>query len=270
MLGLVLSSCRTGETLGPVREVLVLRASVEGESRVGETGFDNGDRVGVFVMCREGERSLPLTSEDAYAVNRLFVCNGSEWKPREMIYYPEVPTDLDVYGYYPYSEEADSVRAYPFRVAEDQGTEAAYKASDFVWAKGVADCRSVEDVWLVFGHRMSRLEIMLKAGENVSSLDGVEVTVAGVARAAAMDLSTGKVTSLSDEGEIVPFKGNNGYRALVPPQTVAAGKKLIRVTLNGKHYSYAVPVGGVRLEAGKSMKLTLTLNDKEQDLGGNN
>jgi len=270
ILGVALGSCRKEEPLETARKELVLRATVEMDSRVGDTKFDDGDRIGVFVMCREGGQSLPLTREGAYAANRLFVYNGSAWTSQEVIYYPEDPSELDVYGYYPYTEEVASVSACPFRVAEDQRDESAYKASDFVWSKGTVDYHSPEGVLLIFGHRMSRLDIVLKAGEKITSLDGVEVVVSGVARAAEVNLASGEMVAVSDEGEIEPFKTYNGYRVLVPPQTVAAGKKLIRVLLNGKSFSYTVPVGGLRLEAGKTMTFTLTLNDEEQDLGGNN
>lgn len=269
MLGVALVSCGKESSLETVRKELVLRATVETESRVGDTKFDDGDCVGVFVMCREGGQSLPLTQEGAYAMNRLFVYSGSAWTAQEVVYYPEDPGDMDVYGYYPYTAEMASVSAYLFRVAEDQREETAYKASDFVWSKGVVDYHSPEGVLLTFGHRMSRLDIVLKAGGNITSLDGVEVNVFA-ARAGEVNLATGETVAVSDEGKIVPFKTYSSYRVLVPPQRVAPGKKLIRISLNGKHYSYTVPVGGLRLEAGKTMTFTLTLNDEEQDLVGNN
>lgn len=266
-LGSVLSACSSEEPSGFERKALSLQVAVESETRVSETSFDDGDRVGVFVMCRKDGQALPLSGADAYVANRLFVYEGAMLSAKEIVYYPEEESDMDVYAYYPYSGEVSSVSAYPFRVAADQSEVSNYKSSDFLWAKGTVDYHAAGNANLVFGHRMSRMEIRLRAGEGVASLEGAEVVVAGVALASEVHLGTGEVTATGECGEVIPFHATDRYRVLVPPQHVEGGKKLIRVMLNGKRYSYVTPVGGIRLEAGKTMSFTLTLNDREQDLG---
>lgn len=221
-------------------------------SKVTTDGFCTGDEVGVYMVNYNGETPGTLKVEDNQADNVRFSYNeNGDWVSDYDIFYKDNDTKVDFYGYYPYSDP-NSVEAYPFEVAKDQskaaehGQMAAYEASDFLWAKTSKVTPTASKVILTFRHRMSSARVRFSQGTgwtDAAEYAAVtkEVLVTNTVRKSTIDLSTGVVTP---EGEapltgIIPMNDNGEFRAIVVPQTVAAGKTLLTLTIDGtpRHYS---------------------------------
>ena len=83
-------------------------------------------------------------------------------------------------------------------------------------------------------------------------------------RTSTIDLSTGEVTAVGDapmEG-IVMKNNTEGFRAIVVPQTVAAGKALFSITIDGIAYRFKKDVD-FTYEQGKQSKFTIKINKKK-------
>ena len=221
-------------------------------AKVTTDGFCTGDEVGVYIVNYDGETPGTLKVEDNQADNVRFCYNESgEWVSDYDIFYKDNDTKVDFYGYYPYAAPT-SVEAYPFEVAKDQsnaaehGQMASYEASDFLWAKTAKVTPTASKVILTFRHQMSSARVRFSQGTgwtDAAEYAAVtkEVLVTNTVRKSVINLSTGVVTP---EGEapltgIIPMNDNGEFRAIVVPQTVAAGKTLLTLTIDGtpRHYS---------------------------------
>lgn len=221
-------------------------------SRVTTDGFCTGDEVGVYIVNYDGETPGTLKLEGNQADNVRFAYNESgDWVSDYDVFYKDNDTKVDFYGYYPYTEPT-SIEAYPFEVEMNQskgaehGQMAAYEASDFLWAKTTKVTPTESKVILSFYHKMSSARIRFSQGSgwaDAAEFAAVskEVLVTSTIRKSVIDLSTGTVTA---EGEapltgIIPMNDNGEFRAIVVPQTVAAGKTLLTITIDGvpRHYT---------------------------------
>ena len=220
-------------------------------TKVTTDGFCTGDEVGVYLVNYDGATPGALKVEDNQADNVRFTFNETgDWVSDYDIYYKDNETNVDMYGYYPYAAPT-SIEAYPFEVARDQskgaeqGQMAAYEASDFLWAKTKNVKPTASKVILSFYHKMSSARVRFSQGSgwaDAAEYAAVtkEVLVTNTVRKSTINLATGVVTP---EGEapltgIVPMNDNGEFRAIVVPQTVAAGQTLLTITIDGKPRHY--------------------------------
>ena len=218
-----------------------------------DEGFCTGDQVGVYLVNYDGATPGTLKLEDNQADNVKFTFDeNGNWVSDYDIYYKDNETNVDFYAYYPYADPT-SIEAYPFEVARDQskgaenGQMAPYEASDFLWATRKNVTPTEAKVILSFRHMMACARVRFSQGSgwtDAAEFAAVkkEVLVTSTIRKSTIDLSTGVVTP---EGEapltgIVPMVDNGNFRAIVVPQTVAAGKTLLTITIDGKPRNYVL------------------------------
>ena len=220
-------------------------------TKVTTDGFCTGDEVGVYLVNYDGETPGILKLEDNQADNVKFHYDeNGEWVSEYDIYYKDNETNVDFYGYYPYADPS-SIEAYPFEVARDQskgaehGQMAAYEASDFLWANTKNVTPTASKIVLTFRHQMSSARVRFSQGTGWDDAEEYaavtkEVLVTNTIRKSTINLATGVVTP---EGEvpltgIVPMKDYDEFRAIVVPQTVAAGQTLLTLTIDGRPRHY--------------------------------
>ena len=225
----------------------------EMETRADDNGFADGDRIGVFVVNYRDGVPGTLESSGNQADNVAFTLDYdmNSWNSVSPVYWKDAQTPADVIGYYPYNANPGDVSDYTFEVAADQserpdGEMCAYEASDLLWGKASAVTPG-NKVNLTFTHRMAGVMVVLEAGEGFGSSEWEKlpklVTVDNTLRHATVDLSTGAVTAAGSlDRNIVAASGTGGsgsaFRAVAVPQTVAAGKSLIGINIDGHAYSY--------------------------------
>lgn len=228
------------------------------ESRATDYGFENGDRIGLFVVDYSGSNPGTLTASGNHVDNMRFTFNGS-WTPDSPIYWADKTTHADFYLYYPYAN-VTSVSAYPFSVRTDQSTAEAYKASDFMTGKATDITPTASAVTIPASHVMSRIVINLQAGngftaESLASANA-SVKINGVKCSSTIDIATGAVTPTGSATSVTPLFENNAYKALIVPQTVSEGN-LITVNIDGQEFIFKK---AFTFEGAKSHKFTVTLN----------
>ena len=216
-------------------------------TRVDDNGFCAGDGIGLYLVNYDGETPGTLAVEDNQADNVKFTYNeDGSWSSEYDIYYKDNDTKVDFYGYYPYADPT-SIENYPYEVAKDQttpaehGQMATYEASDFLWAKAEAITPTASKIALKFQHKMSSARVRFVQGDgwaDEAEFAAVkkEVLVTSTIRKASIDLSTGEVTPVGEKplDGIIPANDNGDFRAIVVPQTVAAGEQVLVITIDGR------------------------------------
>ena len=215
-------------------------------TRVDDSGFCAGDVVGIYLVNYDGDTPGTLLLEDNQADNvRFTLAEDGTWDSEYDIYYKDDDTKVDFFGYYPYAQPS-SIEAYPFEVAKDQtkeaehGQMAAYEASDFLWAKAENITPTENRVSMRFQHKMSSVRVRLVQGDgwaDEAEFAAVkkEILVSNTIRKSTIDLATGEVTPTGDvplDG-IIPVKDGDAFRAIVVPQSVAAGENVLVITIDG-------------------------------------
>ncbi len=175
-------------------------------TRVNDSGFCDGDAVGIYVVNYENGASgtMHLEGNQVDNMRYLFDETAATWTPDNEVYFLDRTTPTDVIGYYPYSKPT-SVTAYPFEVEKDQSTDATnglmggYEASDFLYAKNEGYVPSTDGrIPMTFRHRMAGVVVTLVEGtgfaEGEFAAVSKSVLVSNTIRTATIDLSTGDVT----------------------------------------------------------------------------
>ena len=245
----------------PAQQVRIpITLSTDIWTKATDSGYENGDKVGIYTVNHVNGASGTLANSGNHLDNTKFSYNGSAWNPDSPVYWKDETTPADFYCYYPYVQTVSDVTALPFSVKADQSTLNDYKASELLWGKTENAKPSKDPVNITTKHAMSNLLIYVKPGsgytEETLAAESVSVQITGVKTSAKLNLSTGKVTADGAAEDMVPYKENGYWRALVVPQDIV-GTELIKVTVGEREYSL---VQTVTFLSNKQHKCTMTVN----------
>lgn len=229
------------------------------ETRVSDSSFDQGDKVGIYVVNYNGNTPGTLKSTGNHVDNMLFTFNGS-WDSATPIYWKDNETHADFYLYYPYRANIASVNAIPFEVKSDQSNEQNYKSSELLTGSSKNVAPTENAVNINARHLMSQINIILEAGDGFKeedlTSDNISVRINDVCTHCTLNLATGATTPTDLPTTVTPGMKNNVYRALLPPQTVAE-TNLITVTADGRDFNLRK---AFTFESGKVHKFTVRFN----------
>ena len=245
----------------------------ENVTRASDYGFVSGDRMGVYIVDYDNGTPGDLAASGNRASNVLYTFDGEEyvWSAPLEIYWRDSRTPIDVYGYYPGVNYIENPTAYPFEVSWQQsvlpqeGEMSNYEASDLLWGKAVNVQPTSNEIVIDYRHQLAGVHVTLAKGDGMTDTEWEKVDktvlVENTIRSCKFNLQTGEITvdGTPDRSiQMLPQSGNR-YRAVVVPQTVAAGKSLISVTIDGKAYSHTL-TEAIKYQSGKMHNFTLTVN----------
>ncbi len=276
---LLLAGCSEHESLQQdtgKRVRIDIRGEVQQEyvTRANDGGFADGDNIGVFIVDRDGGNAVALKAEGNHADNVKFTYDAESglWTGAFDLYWKDLSTSVDAYSYYPFNSSLSSVEAFPVTIREKQQGEAdgevlsGYEASDFLWAKAenVAPGNTIN---LKHRHLMAGMQVILEQGsgftaDSWNTLQKV-VLIENTRVNTQVNLSTGAV-SLADETvkTIIPQQNGSAWRAVVAPQTIAANKLLLNITVDGTSYEFKRS-SQTTLQPGKLHKFTIKVDKRE-------
>ena len=243
-------------------------------TRVTETAYESGDRIGLYVVNRDDDGSQnDLKSLGYYVDNMRYTYSYNTWAADETVYWKDDKTCADFYLYYPYQAVHANENPMVFKVEADQSKVNSYKNSDVIIGSTLNVAPSQTTVYIASKHVMSRVVIALKPGEGFTdaslAASDVKVTLNIPAVSANIDLATGKVEPIMNyDGEsltmtpMTPYKDGNVYRAIVVPQQVAQ-TNLINVNVDGRDFVFSKAFDFV---SGKSYTFNVTLAKKSSGL----
>lgn len=243
----------------PAPVTIPINISMNGWTRVTDTDYESGDKVGIYVVNYQGSSAGALQSSGNHVDNMCFTYTNN-WTPESDIYWKDETTKADFYCYYPYGTPSD-ITAHPFSVKTDQSQQADYKASEFLWGKASGVSPTANAVPIITNRSMSNMLIYVAPGkgftEETLAAATKSVRICNVKSSATVDLRTGVATATGSATEIIPYNEGTYYRALLVPQTVADGSNLITITVDGVDYTLAK---GFTFKANTQHKFTVTVN----------
>lgn len=280
----VATSCMDDDVVGTNLSGSSHKINLSGEisqvyqTRVSDSGFCDGDAVGIYIVDYDGTTAGTLADAGNRAdnVKHTFDEAAYKWNSAHDIYWKDNKTHIDIYGYYPFSSP-DNVSAYTFEVQKDQSTPAAYgklggyELSDFLWGKAEDIAPTDQVIRLGFHHIMSSARVTLVEGTGFAEGEWEKVDKAvlilNTTRTANIDLSKGTVTATGTASEqgTIPYLYGDDFRAVVVPQEVAAGTPLLSITVDGKPYLLKKNETTTYLSA-KQLNFTVQVN-KRTDSG---
>lgn len=273
--GLALAIMGCGEAVPVDNDDIMRFEAVHPSTRATETGFEAGDKIGVYITEYENGKPLHLQLGGNYKNNNPVIFDGRVWTADPVIYWKE--NTYDVYAYYPFVLP-DSVLELAFSVREDQDSVgddmSGYEASDFLWATSKGITRETGPVRLAFSHRMSCLRVNLLKGEDFKGdiPDDTKVLIHSTVTKSLIDLSTGDIVKdpYAPCRSIVAKKDDNtSFSAIIVPQMVEYKLPLVEVICRG--VSYLIE-SRFNFKTGVRHTVNVTLNDDPEqikiDIGG--
>lgn len=240
-------------------------------------GFETGDALGLYAVNygngNQTPGSLQVEGNQADHVKYIFSFENWQWTPVRKVYYKDINTNVDLYVFYPHAEPS-SVEAYNFEVQKDQSKPkvqnslGGYEASDFLWAKVENVAPTEGKIKVQLDHKMAGALVVLEEGtgfeEGEFPLIEKHVLAVGTTRKASINMSTGAVTPVGEAqstGIVMCPQTDGSFRAVVVPQTVAAGTYLFNLTIDGVVYRFRRDID-VTYEPGKVNRFTIRINRK--------
>lgn len=209
-------------------------------TRVTDWGYESQDKIGLYVVNYNGTTPGTLQNNGNHVNNMRFTYDGT-WTPDKEIYWKDESTKADFYCYFPYGTLSD-ISAHSFSVKEDQSTEQAYTASEFLYGKTSGVSPTEEAVSITTKHIFSCAVINVKAGngftDEILAQSTIGVKMNGIKTEAIINLTNGIVTATGTAKTILPLEnGNNrSYKALIVPQT-ASSNNFITVNIDGRDFN---------------------------------
>ena len=247
-------------------------------TKVTAEGFETGDALGLYAVNYENGNQTPGTllaeGNQADHVKYIFSYENWQWTPVKKVYYKDINTNVDLYVFYPHAEP-ESVEAYNFEVKKDQSKPrvqnnmGGYEASDFLWAKAENIAPTEGKIKITLDHKMAGAHVILTEGDGFEegefALIEKHAAAMGTTRKAAINMATGQVAPVGDaqsDGIQMCPQTDGSFRAVVVPQTVAAGTPLFSLTVEGMVYNFKKDVD-FTYEPGKVAKFTIRIKRKQ-------
>lgn len=205
-----------------------------------DNAFEDGDKIGVFAVAYENGKPAPLQISGNWATNAEATLNGSKWTVSPTVWWKKEDVKYDIYAYYPFDSEMESVDDYEFEVLQDQ-RDKGFTKSDLMWTKTLGISRTETGVPLNFKHKLSRIDINLIKGEDYEGElpATAEVRVLNTVTSAILDLESGDVQKdpYGTEKTILAKKTGLGkYSAIVVPQKLLNQVPILEIIANDVSY----------------------------------
>ena len=242
-----------------------------------------------FYVYREG--TAAITSGYGYE-NLTYDYNTTQTaRTHKTVFFPEDWSDVDVFVYAPRVESPEAATIIPITVQEDQSTQAAYIASDFVFGSANVDyAYPVANIDVTLYHALSKLILNFQdvngATSTLGTLQKVElgtetypirlnayVNITTPVSSAADVAANNAVTTLATYGIITMLDVSKEQTAtpwsvacILPPQTLPnEGVNLTLTFSTGNTYAGILEA---TLTAGCTHTYTITVDQEELTFSG--
>lgn len=167
------------------------------------------------------------------------------------MYYPTSGMGVNIYAYHPANAAAS------FSVQENQSADADYYKSDLLYSEAKDYDRQKTAHSLTFVHKLCKVEYTLTAGDGAPDLTDATVKWMNVAKTIGFTAATSEVATPTNVTTIIPHAT---YGAVIVPQTVNSGTKLLQVTLANGGVLYYTPNADQVFDGGKKYNYGITVN----------
>ena len=243
-------------------------------TRVNDSGFCDGDVMGVYVVDYDGGTPGTLKPDGNRGdnVRHTYEEASNHWNSAYDLFWKDKHTHIDVYGYYPFANP-ESIDDYQFEVQKDQskisedGEMGGYEASDFLWGKVGDVAPTTNVIRLPLSHRMSNARVTLIQGSGFTEGEWANtekiVLAPNLVRKASINLANGEVKPAGsvESTATIPSRVGDEWRTIVVPQTLKPSTTLFSITIGGVPYKFAKNEA-LTYVAGKMMNFGIKVDKK--------
>lgn len=222
------------------------------KARMVGTSWDANDAIGIY-MKKTGQGLPGNIVNSAENIKHTTPGGGSnKFSPANLaqgLQFPEDGSYVDFIAYYPYTT---AITSYVYKV--DVSSQTSQPAIDLIYSNNAVNQNNSSpiNVGLQFSHQLTKLVVNVKAGNGVSSLDGLITTVTGLNTKADFSLDNAVLSSLSGVADIQLKTSTNGTQklseAIIIPSS-GAGRTFV-FALGSQVFKWSIPDATV-FEAGK-------------------
>lgn len=225
-------------------------------TRASESTWNQGDAIGVYTLntgtatVYNNQANFKYTNTTADGATASFVPADAA----NTAYYPTDGSKVDVLAYYPHAAGNTGTGTLSVNVSNQTNLAAI----DFMTADRVTG-KSQDDpsVAFAFVHRLTKLNITLKADESLGNINlaDAKVTLSGTSATAIFDLFTQQLNASGDKTNI-ELKGD---KAIVIPTPAGSGVAF-SIKVGDKTFNAPLPAT-VALGTGEEATITITLKE---------
>lgn len=205
----------------PNEQRLPINLSLGLQTKAAKTTFDDGDKVGIFVVSSDESLQNSGNHYDNIALTK-----GSDgWTPSQEMTWLDATTPETFYCYYPYKASVEDIHAYTFQV-EDFSDWYNVEKNDFLWGKTNEIAPTTETIEIITSHLLSyatfdfSVEQILDIpvpDENSISFSLQNVLIRDIEKACYINLETGEVTPYDqNKGQLIISEGLHGEGIIIP------------------------------------------------------
>ena len=262
-----LSGCAADESDGMMNvgdDAISLVSSMGMTRTVSElqtNAVSTGVIVGVFGVA--GTATVTNGNNNQYDVQ---TSGALKSRGKEMKWPKNTTNKVDIYAYAPYNKDWTYNAANSFSVSTDQSTDAGYLKSDLLHASAKQLAQTKTAIPLTFTHKLARLCITLNRASNaIYDLSKSTVYITNTKTATTLNPSTGELGAASGDAKSIQAATDinigtaTKVYAVVVPQKLANGTKLVRVKTTDGKYLTAKLGSDITFEAGKTYNFTASL-----------
>lgn len=286
-LALMATGCNNEDEMDNWNGEIRLTSGIEVQTRAThnlDESLKNDEIVHVWVD--DAKNSTPnVTKENLYENNELKKIEGGALTGGTLMYFPKTGNSVNIFALHTNATLADNtfpVSQLTHTVATDQKSiTGGYATSDLVYAKSTKVERTSAQVPLVFNHLLSKVEVILKEGEGVTSFlsnlkslkimntkpnaqfsltkDGPSYGKSTEHIDGIVILADGDVTDISIDKGVTTGADDILNEAIIVPQTLAAATSFIQIELSaGGVFTYKLE-NETTFESGKKYTYTITV-----------
>ena len=228
------------------------------------TQIVSGQKVGFF---------LNTTGKLVYNINNeALTADGEGGFTHSSMYYPTEGETFEFSAYHPYSETGLSGGFINFSINADQSVKTDYLNSDLIYSNKEDIERTQDAVPLTFVHKLSRVTFVIKKGDGVDIGDLNKIEILNVLPSVKMNIIDGELSNVSGDPATVNAFGVtgsaeegvltlSGSAAIIVPQIVDEGSKLLRITIGETIYTYTT-VEDIEFEGGNSYEFQIEISSQ--------
>lgn len=205
IFALSLASCSSDDDNGYTeRTPILFNSMVEGiattsQAKASGTTWDNPDYIGVFMKTGTGLDNIV----DGGSNKKYSTPGTGSFSPAnpntDALHFPENGSNVDFIAYYPYVQTLTN-NTYEINV----GTQTSQEAIDLLYSNNATGLnKNSSDVTLNFKHQLAKVVFTINAGNGISDLTGLVVTIKGTNTKANYALATGAISGENTVADIV-------------------------------------------------------------------
>jgi len=239
----------------PSTEGIQFTSKIEGNAATKASGTTWGanDEIGVFMKQGSGlGNALAANKKYVTPGNGNFTATGAD-----VINYPD-QGKVDFIAYYPYAS-AVSGTTLPINVSN----QTAQEKIDVMYSSNATGLdKTSGNPALTFTHKLSKIEIALRAGNGVDNLTGLTAVYNAINTVSSLDLASGNVAAGSTVANVnakVIAGANVVVEAILIPGDYS-GKEVV-FTVGGENFKWTLP--STQYETGRKYNYTVELQSGE-------